>query len=250
MDPEMIEERPDRPPLDVYLLGLVDFEDYLLLQRRLVYERGEQGGGVLVLCEHPSTISVGRSGSRRHILADDLQLKEAGIPMRWVCRGGGLNFHLPGQLAVNLILPLDGLGLDLQAYLDRLEGAALGLLDEFDLRGETHPDASGVFLGYSRVAAVGVAVHRWISSFGLTLNVGFDTEPLDLVLDEPGPGGFRLRQTTMEARRQRPTPMAKVREAVVRHVESALELSPGHLFTTHPLLRREVRARAFVPSLG
>ena len=34
------------PPLEVYLLGLVDFEDVQQLQRRLVYDLGERGGGV------------------------------------------------------------------------------------------------------------------------------------------------------------------------------------------------------------
>ena len=62
---------PAAPPLEVYMLGLVDFEEVQQLQRRLVYDLGERGGGALVLCEHPPTISVGRSGSRAHIAADD-----------------------------------------------------------------------------------------------------------------------------------------------------------------------------------
>ena len=55
---------PQPPPLEVYMLGLVDFDDAQQLQRRLVYDLGERGGAALILCEHPPTISVGRSGSR------------------------------------------------------------------------------------------------------------------------------------------------------------------------------------------
>ena len=62
---------PIPPPLEIYLLGMVDFEDALQLQRRLLYDAGEGGGAALVLCEHPPTISVGRSGSRTHIVPDD-----------------------------------------------------------------------------------------------------------------------------------------------------------------------------------
>ena len=126
---------PDAPPLEVYLLGLVDFEDVLLLQRRIVYELGEGRGASLVLCEHPPTISVGRSGSRAHIAPDDDTLRALGIRVHWVSRGGGCVLHLPGQLAAYLAIPLQEHGLTLSRYLDGLHEAVLGVLEEFDLKG-------------------------------------------------------------------------------------------------------------------
>ena len=124
--------------------------------------------------------------------------------------GGGCVLHLPGQLAAYLALPLAPPRLDLQRYLDGLHAAIVGVLAEFDLPGDRRPDSPGVFLGEARVASVGVAVNRWIAYHGLTLNVGPFLEPF-----EPdrraGPGSARspLRQTSMEARRQRPAPMAQ-----------------------------------------
>src|SRR4051794_23321073 len=135
---------PPPPPLEIYLLGLVDFEDVQRLQRRLVYDLGEGGGGALVLCEHPPTISVGRSGSRAHIRADDDELRERAIRVHWVNRGGGCVLHLPGQVVGYLALPLRPLGLDLRGYLDRLHEAIIATLAEFDLRGTSRPDAAGV----------------------------------------------------------------------------------------------------------
>ncbi len=127
---------PIPPPLEIYLLGMVDFEDALQLQRRLLYDAGEGGGAALVLCEHPPTISVGRSGSRTHIVPDDEELRSLGIRMRWVNRGGGCVLHLPGQLVAYLVLPLDRLGLNLQGYLDGLSQAMLGVLEvPWDLAG-------------------------------------------------------------------------------------------------------------------
>ena len=87
------------PPLEIYMLGLVDFEDAQRLQRRLVYDLGERGGSALVLCEHPPTISVGRSGSRSHIAPDDVLLRSLGVRVHGVNRGGGCVLHRPGQLA-------------------------------------------------------------------------------------------------------------------------------------------------------
>ena len=56
---------PQLPTLEVYMLGLVDFSEVQQLQRRIVYDLGEQGGAVLILCEHPPTISVGALAAGR-----------------------------------------------------------------------------------------------------------------------------------------------------------------------------------------
>lgn len=235
------------PPLEVFLLGLVDFEEVLQLQRRLVYDLGERGGAALVLCEHPPTISVGRSGSRIHIAADDVELQAMNVGVHWVNRGGGCVLHLPGQISAYLAIPLTPLGLDLQSYLDGLHGAIIRALDEFDLKGTRKPGWPGVFLGDARVASVGVAVSRWIAYHGLTLNVGPYLAPLGLI-EEPGFDQWPLRQTSMEARRQRPAPMSRVREALVRQLESAFGLRQHHVYTNHPLIRRKIRAHVYAQS--
>ena len=240
---------PVPPPLEIYLLGLVDFEDAQRLQRRLVYDLGEGGGGAIVLCEHPPTISVGRSGSRAHIRADDDELRGLGIRTYWVNRGGGCVLHLPGQLAAYILLPLASLDLDLHGYLDGLHRAVVATLAEFDLAAETRRDLPGVFLGHARIASVGVAVSRWIAYHGLTLNVGPYLEPFGL-LDEMGPGAARISQTSMESRRQRPAPMGRVRETLIRQLEAAFGLQRHHVYTQHPLIRRKARAHAYAQSLG
>jgi len=231
------------------MLGLVDFAEVQQLQRRIVYELGEQGGAVLILCEHPPTISVGRSGSRAHIGPDDDTLRALGIRVHWVNRGGGCVLHLPGQLAAYLALPLGPLGLSLQGYLERLHASIVGLLEEFDLSGTMRSDLPGVFSGPARIATVGVAVNRWIAYHGLTLNVGPSLE-LFGVLDEPGIGKSPLRHTSMESRRQRHTPMSKVREALIRHVERVFGLQRHHVYTRHPLIRRKVLSHVYAPSPG
>jgi lipoyl(octanoyl) transferase len=233
----------------VYLLGLEDFEEVQRLQRRLLFEQGESGTASLVLCEHPPTVSVGRAGSRLHIKADDDELRAWGVPVRWVNRGGGCVLHLPGQLAAYLTLPLQPLGLSVAGYVDRLHAAVAGVLEEFDLRGERRPEAPGVFLGAARVASVGVAVNRWIAYHGFTLNVGPYLAPFHLIA-EPGAGGAPLHQTSMEARRQRPAPMNRVREAAIRRVESVFGLERHHVYTGHPQIRRKERAFVYAQSMG
>ncbi len=240
---------PAKPPLEVYLLGAVDFAEVQMLQRRLVFEHGERDGATLILCEHPPTLSVGRAGSRAHIGPDDSALAGRGIRTHWVNRGGGCILHLPGQLAGYLIAPIGAEAATAMGHVRRIQDVLLGVLDEFELSGEVRHDPPGIFLGRGRVATIGVAVSRGIAYHGFTLNVG---PFLDLfgVLVEPGPEGSILRQTSMESRRQRATPMSRVREAIVRRTELAFELDRHHLYTHHPRLKRKVLTHAYAPSPG
>ncbi len=72
--------------MEVHLLGLVDFAAALQLQERLVYEisgRSDQLG-VLLLCEHPPVISIGREGSRTQIQAEQHELEACEIDVQWI----------------------------------------------------------------------------------------------------------------------------------------------------------------------
>src|SRR5438093_926978 len=138
--------------LDVYLLGRVDFEALLSLQRRLVYEvSGERDRAALLLCEHDPLISVGRQGSRTQIHFDPNELRLRGWPIRWVNRGGGCLFHAPGQLAIYSILPLDRLGLDVPRYLEALRAVILDVASDASVK-DAVADPLGVAVGGRLVA--------------------------------------------------------------------------------------------------
>ena len=238
---------PPTDPLEVFLFGEIPPDDALTLQRRLVYDRGERGGGALILCEHSPTITVGRSGSRTHIVPDDDELREMRLPVRWTGRGGGCVLHLPGQLAAYLVVSVDSRGTG--DYLGVLQRVILGVLAEFDLPGILQPERPGVFVRRSRIASIGIALTRGVAHHGFTLNVGPYLAPFEL-LDEPGLNGRPLRQTSIEAQIQRTAPMSRVREAVVRLVESELGLERRHVYTDHSLIRRKVRPHVHVAHLG
>jgi len=59
-------------------------------------------------------------------------------------------------------------------------------------------------------------------------------KPLADLLEEPGLGSTRLRQTSMESRRQRYTSMSRVRESLIRHLEASLGVERHHPYTSHP----------------
>ena len=157
---------PQLPSLEVYMLGLVDFLEVQQLQRRIVYELGEQGGAALIFAStRPRSAWAAPAVVLTSSPTIDM-LQAMGIRVHWVNRGGGCVLHLPGQLAAYFALPLDELGLNLQGYLDRLHTAILKVLGEFDLTGSLRADLPGVFSGPARIATVGVAVSRSIAYHG------------------------------------------------------------------------------------
>ena len=213
--------RHNPPKLQVYLLGQISVDDALYLQRRLAYEASGAPGrmAALLLCEHPPAITIGRAGSRAYIGPDDETLRRRGIVIRWVNRGGGCWFHMPGQLVAYSIYPLTAM--DLGAYRRGLVEALRGVLCELQVDALEFQRSGYVYSAGHLIAGWGVAVHRRIATHGFWINVSLSPDRFRILQLKPlNP----MKATTIEARRTKPTPMARVREAVVRHFCGALKM--------------------------
>jgi lipoyl(octanoyl) transferase len=177
-----IESPSTRKALRAYLLGQVEYDAFLALQRRLVYDTGgDRTSGSIILCEHPAGITIGHEGSRLHVRPDPDELHSRGWSVRWVSRGGGTMLHLPGQVACYPILPLDGLGLRVARYVETLQEIVVELLREYDLEGTCDDDHPGVRVNGRRVAHIGVAVRDNVTCYGLILNADPDLAPFRCV---------------------------------------------------------------------
>jgi lipoyl(octanoyl) transferase len=227
-------------PVRVYLLGTLDFEAALRFQRRLHFEiREDRDQAALLICEHPPSVSVGRQGSHAHIrwTGDETLTRRHGV--RWVNRGGGCILHLPGQLAVYPILPLDRLELNVADYLRRLGQVFLDLAADFSLHSPAKADDAGMWVGGRMVAAFGIAVHDWVSTFGAYLNV---QPSLDL---------FRQVQTfpadqpmsSLERERRGPIRPSMLRQRLVEHFQARFGFARAALFTDHPSLMESPQRR-------
>jgi lipoyl(octanoyl) transferase len=227
--------------LRAYVLGSVDFEAGLRLQRRCHFEvTGDPTQAVLVLCEHPPLITVGRRGSRAHIRFDPQELQSRQWAVRWVNRGGGCLLHVPGQLAIYSILPLERLRLNIPEYLARLGEVIRDLLDEFSIRSEVRASDGGVWVGARPVAALGVAVSHGVSYFGAYLNVHPCLDPfrmLSWTIGSPEP------MTSLERERHGPVRPALVRQRLLEHFGARFGFSRTALFTDHPALQMGVQSR-------
>jgi lipoyl(octanoyl) transferase len=235
------------PVLQAYLLGAVGFEAALTLQRRLVYDvSGDRGRAALILCEHPPLITVGRQGSYFHLLLEPRELVARRWQVRWVNRGGGCVLHLPGQLAVYPVFPLDRLGLDVQAYLDRLQQVLVNVLADFEVAGEVLPGRAGVWASGRLIAGVGVAIRDWVTYYGAYLNINPALRPFRLVCCA---GDHELPMTSLERERHRPIRPAQVRERLLEHFADRFAFARTSLFSDHPALSERASSDA-LPSLA
>jgi lipoyl(octanoyl) transferase len=234
------------PVLRAYLLGTLDFETALSLQRRLVYEvSGDRAQAALLLCEHPPLITVGRQGSRAHIYCGPEELHSRQWPVRWVNRGGGCLLHVPGQFAIYPIVALDRLGLSVPAYLEKLQRVLCDALAEFSIPGRTRPDQAGVWVGHRLIASVGVAVRDWVTYYGAALNVYPDLEPFRLLrCSAAGDGPM----TSIERERRGPLRPAFVRQRLVEHFCTCFAVSRLSILSDHPSLSRKARHAIASPS--
>jgi lipoyl(octanoyl) transferase len=221
--------------LQVYLLGTVEFDTALRLQRRLVYEVAEdRRRAALIVCQHTSLITVGRHGSFRHILCDPEDMRARRWSVRWVNRGGGCILHVPGQLAIYPIIPLDRFGLGALEYLRRLQEVLCDLLADFSIGAQTRRQQAGVWVGPRLVGAVGVAIRDWVTYYGAALNVNPALEPFHLVRCG---GGDEPPMTSLERERKAPLSPSLVRQRLVEHFAERFGFSQTHLFTEDPLLQ-------------
>jgi lipoyl(octanoyl) transferase len=229
--------------LQAYLLGSVEFEAALGLQRRLAFQvSGDRSGGFLVVCEHPASITVGRHGSRAHLFCEPDELQARRWPVRWVNRGGGCLLHGPGQLAIYPVLPLDRFGIGLQAYLDRLHQVVIALLDDFSVRGEVRPGLTGVWVAGRPIAGIGVAVRDWVTYYGIYLNVAPDLEPFRRV--RFAGAAEHASMTSLARERRGLVRPSHVRERLLDHFAGQFPFVRTSLFHEHPALAKRAPSDA------
>jgi lipoyl(octanoyl) transferase len=227
--------KPESPApgraLHAYLLGTLEFDAFLALQRRLVYDTsGDPTSGALILCDHPPGITIGREGSRAHVRPGPEDLHARGWPVRWVSRGGGTMLHLSGQVACYPILPLDALGLTVARYLAELQEAVVDLLRDYQLVGTPDADRPGVRVNGRRVAHVGVAVRDNITCYGVVLNADPDLEPFREVRCD----GDSVPMTSLQREAAGRIRVSGVRQRLVELIAGRFGFDRVSVFHTHP----------------
>ena len=180
-------------------LGRAEFRrvlDAQLAARERVWA-GEPG--VVLMCEHPPVITLGRSASLANILA------AGDIPVERIERGGEVTYHGPGQLMIYPVVRLRSV----VAFLECVAAAIAETCAELGAPGAAwRRDPAGVWLDGKKLAACGIHVARGVSVHGFALDV--DTPPAAWRAIRPC--GLDVAQISLSRARGAPIAVAKVAE--------------------------------------
>jgi len=163
-------------------LGRIAYPAYLDPQRRLVAgcQAGETGD-TLLLVEHAPVLTWGSDGGDDQVLAPREVLKRKGISVFAVDRGGSITYHGSGQLTVYPILNVGRHGPDVHLHLWRPEEALIRTLGDWGIRGSRRRGFPGVWVGSAKIAAIGIAVAKGVTSHDAALNLAPDLSAFSLI---------------------------------------------------------------------
>ncbi len=155
--------------------GLLDYQTAWDWQREL--HEARMSGEIedtLILTEHPHTYTIGKAGGEEHLITDELTLKQEGITVFRIDRGGDITYHGPGQIVGYPILDLHNYYLDVHRFLRDLEEVIIQTLAEYRVRAGRVAGLTGVWVDSAKIAAIGVKVSRWVTMHGFAFNVNTD----------------------------------------------------------------------------
>jgi lipoyl(octanoyl) transferase len=178
-------------------LGLIGYAEAFALQKRVVEAR--KAGAiedVLLLCEHPHVITLGRNGKREHLLTSDQVLQQKGVEFHATNRGGDITYHGPGQIVGYPILNLGAIRRDVVWYVRMLEEVMIRATAGLGITAGRVAGKTGIWVHAGdleeKLAAIGVHISRWVTSHGFAYNVSTDLRHFDLIV----PCGIADRKAT------------------------------------------------------
>ncbi len=194
-------------------IGRTDFEPTWRAMQRFTTERDATTPDELWLTEHPPVFTQGQAGRPEHLLRD------TGIPVVKIDRGGQITYHGPGQAVAYLLVDLSRRNLKVRELVTRIEQAVIDLLAGHGLCGERLPGAPGVYVGGAKVAALGLRVKGGCCYHGVALNVDMELEPYAAInpCGYPGMKVTQLRDLGVE------TNWARAGGELLAHLERQIE---------------------------
>jgi lipoate-protein ligase B len=146
-------------------------------------DRGGDQGTIHLLEHAPAVITISRRPqAASHLLASPDRLAADGIEVRETDRGGDITYHGPGQLVAYPNLDLNIFNLGLHDYMRLLEESVIRACAGWGIAAERDPDATGVWVGGSKICAMGVRVRKWVSMHGLAINVSTNLRHFDHIV--------------------------------------------------------------------
>jgi lipoyl(octanoyl) transferase len=207
-------------------LGLVDYEPTWRAMQDFTARRSAEAGDEIWLCQHPPVFTQGLAGKPEHLLRD------IGVPVVKIDRGGQITYHGPGQVVAYLLLDLKRRGLTVKGLVNRMEQALIDLLAGYGVAAARLPGAPGVYVDGAKIGALGLKVKNGCCYHGLALNVAMDLAPFAAI----NPCGYEGMAVTQLSALCGETDVTRVGDKLVAHLQEQLMApharNPGSLPST------------------
>ena len=215
--------------LEVRRLGRVGYQDALDLQKELESEViARRQRDYLLLLEHPHTFTIGRRAKTDGVLATAELLRNLGVEVFEINRGGRVTYHGIGQIVGYPIIRLSPDREDVHKYVRDLEEVLIRTMADFGIDAFKIEGLTGVHTVEGKVAAIGVHIKRWVTTHGFALNVNTDLSYYNWIIACEGEP-----VTSMDRLLGREVDMAAV--------EDRLEVNFRHVFGYESDVARELR---------
>jgi lipoyl(octanoyl) transferase len=234
--------------------GVLGYLPAFGLQREVVAAR-KTGAipDILVFCEHPHVITLGRNGARANLLAGERALTAMNVEFCETDRGGDITYHGPGQIVGYPLLDLAEHRRDVRWYVEQLEEVMMRTAADYGLAARRIPSKHGTWIDSpgagekadeEKLAALGVHLSRWVTSHGFAFNVSTDLRFFDLIV----PCGLAgKRATSLERALGRSVSMAEARDRLTAHFAEVFGLVIDEI-SLEELNDSLARARPAVPA--
>lgn len=157
--------------MNIRQLGIQTYTDVWMQMKEFTLNRTAQTQDELWLLEHFPVYTQGQAGKPEHIL------NPASIPIVNSDRGGQVTYHGPGQLVAYILMDITRKNLGIRTLVSQLEHVLLAVLEQYDIKGEIHCGAPGVYVKEKKIASIGLRVKNGCTYHGIALNVDMDLNP-------------------------------------------------------------------------
>ena len=141
-----------------------------------------QGGDdILLLLEHPPTVTMGKNSGQENLPPNLAALWGSSVDVVHSTRGGNITCHFPGQLVAYPIVNLKKRTGGIRAYVQDVEETAIRAVRRFGIEAGRRQGFPGVWVGGSKIASLGIAVHRHVTLHGLAMNVDRDLALFNII---------------------------------------------------------------------
>ena len=152
-------------------LGVQEYSKIYQLMRDATASRTADSTDEIWLVEHPPVYTLGLSANREHLI------DTGNIPVVETDRGGHVTYHGPGQLLAYLLIDLNRRPYKVKRFVSLIEQSIIDYLASLSIDACRQSGAPGVYVGNTKIAALGVRVKHGRTYHGLALNIDMDLQP-------------------------------------------------------------------------